>query len=197
MHLVLLLFVLSTRMGFAAVDSMQVKAPTTIEVIEATVRDLTDTVFRSAGVVAGDALPLSVNDHPDAAWIRAIIAQRFDELGRGTRIISSPNQGGLDVVVMDLSTRYKPLDHRDSVEREVVVRLETTIQNHRVALTPRVIRHVLSREDAIAQQSMQHSATHAPLPQVQRSLWDEMLEPLIYIAAAAVTVVLLFTVRTQ
>lgn len=197
MHLVLLLFVLSTSMGFAAVDSTNVKVPSTIDVIETSVRDLADTLLRSTDVVAGDALPLSVNDHPDAPWIRAIIAQRFDELGRSTIICKQPNERGLDIVVMDLSTRYKPLEQRDSVEREVVVRLETMVQNRRVALTPRVVRHVLSREDAVARQSMQHSATHAPLPQVQRPLWDELLEPLIYIAAAAVTVVLLFTVRTQ
>lgn len=197
MHLIVLLVVLATQIGTAASDSAQGTPPTTIDVIETSVRDMADTLFRSADVVAGDALTISVNAHPDAPWIRAIIAQRFEERGRSTRISDPPNEGGLDVVVMDLSTRYTPMEHRDSVEREIVVRLETTIQKRRVALTPRTVRHVLSREDAVAQQSMQHSATHAPLPQVQGSFWDELLEPLVYIAAAAVTIVLLFTVRTQ
>jgi hypothetical protein len=182
----------------AGVDTLRSETtPHTVDVIEAAVRELTDTVIVRAGVTAGESASLFVHEHPDASWIRTIVARRMEERGVPVTLAEAPLQADLELTVMDVSTRYAPVTHRDSLERQVVVKLGTTYKRRAIRLESRTDVRNISRLDAYATQSSQHSATHTTLPDAPSSIWEDALEPLIYIAAAVVTIVLFFTVRTQ
>lgn len=193
-----IVLVLSVGQLHAGSDSVRADViPHTVDVIEAAVRDLTDTLITRAGVSTGDPIPLFVHEHPDASWIRSIVARRMEERGVPVVIAEASPQAVLELTVMDVSTRYAPLAARDSLERQVVVKLGTSYKRRVLSLEPRTDVRTISRPDAYATQSTQHRATHAALPDGPSSIWEDALEPLIYIAAAVVTIVLFFTVRTQ
>ncbi len=183
---------------YAGADSVHVSTvPHTVDVIEAAVRDLTDTLITRAGVSTGDPIPLFVHEHPDASWIRSIVARRMEEQGVPVVIAEASPQAVLELTIMDVSTRYAPVAARDSLERQVVVKLGSSYRRKAVALASRTESRIISRPDARATQSAQHASTYAELPEAPSSIWEDALEPLIYIAAAVVTIVLFFTVRTQ
>lgn len=171
--------------------------PHTIDVIEASVRDLADTMISRCDLAPGSAVPLSVRQHPDADWIRSLMQRRFEERGIPTTSVTDQASPGVSVVIENASTRYVPSSASDSVERSIVVQLSAECKGRPLALTPLTHRAMMARQNVDAYQSRQHIATHAPLPHPESSVWDDILEPLIYVAAAAVTVVLFFTVRTQ
>lgn len=183
---------------YAGADSVHVSTvPHTVDVIEAAVRDLTDTLITRSAVSTGDPIPLFVHEHPDASWIRSIVARRMEERGVPIVMAETSPQADIEVTVMDVSTRYALTAHRDSLERQVVVKLGSSYRRKAVALDTRSDSRTISRPDARAKQSTQHVGAHAELPEAPSSIWEDALEPLIYIAAAVVTVVLFFTVRTQ
>jgi len=171
--------------------------PHTIDVIEATVRDLADTMLARCEIVQGARLPVRVLQHPDAAWIQSLVLRRLQERGIETAVADFDERLGLTIVIEDASTRYLATPDRDSVERSVVVKLSSTCQGRTTALPIKSHRVTMTRQNVDAFQSQQHRAAHGELPQADGSLWDDVVEPLIYVAAAAVTVVLFFTVRTQ
>ncbi|MFM8771310.1 MAG: hypothetical protein ACKOE4_04720 [Candidatus Kapaibacterium sp.] len=195
MRLLIALLVLSANVLVAQTDSVQTSSRT-IDMVESAVRDLVDSVVTRAGVTAGSSLEVFVHDHPDAPWVRSIISRRMEE--RGVPVaLGTAARTDLDVVIMDVSTRYQLTQNPDSVEREVVVKLETTYRQRRLPLEPKSVRTTLGRSEALASQSAQHTGTHAALPDAPSSLWNDVLEPLIYVGAAVVTVLLFYTVRTQ
>ena len=170
--------------------------PHTIEVIESSVRDLTDSMIARCDVSTGP-VPIRVRQHPDAIWIRSILQRRMQERGITTLPADEQTASALDVVIEDASTRYDAAESRDSVERRVTVKLSTTCRNRAVVLPSVTHRITLARQQVESYQTQQHAATYGVVPPSESSIWDDVLEPLIYVAAAAVTVVLFFTVRTQ
>ncbi|MBU3699331.1 MAG: hypothetical protein FGM33_04870 [Candidatus Kapabacteria bacterium] len=170
--------------------------PHTIDVIEASVRDLADTMIARCDYAQGDAVPIRVADHPDASWVRSLVLRRFQERGLQTTT-DADERAALNIVIEDASTRYSAMPDRDSVERTIVVKLTSTCRGRMAALPTITQRTTLTRQKVDAFQSRQHQAAHGVVPDAANSVWDDVLEPLIYVAAAAVTVVLLFTVRTQ
>jgi hypothetical protein len=171
--------------------------PHTIDVIEASVRELADTMISRCDLVPGTAVPVSLRQHPDADWIRSLMQRRFEERGIATISVNDTASPAVSVVIENASTRYAPSSASDSVERSIVVQLSVECKGRPLALAPVTHRATMARQNVDAYQSRQHMATHAPLPNPESSVWDDVLEPLIYVAAAAVTVVLFFTVRTQ
>lgn len=193
-----IILVLCAGQVYADSDSVRADAiPHTVDVIETAVRELTDSLIVRAGVSTGDSIPLFVHDHPDASWIRSIVARRMEQRGLPVVIAEASPQAVLEMTVMDVSTRYSPATHRDSLHRQVVVKLGSSYRRKAVALESRTESRTISRPDARATQTTQHAGTHAELPEAPSSIWEDAVEPLIYIAAAVVTIVLFFTVRTQ
>lgn len=196
MRLLIVLVAVGT-VGLSAQTDSTLPSRHTVDVVESVVRELVDTMISRSGVTAGSAMQMYVHDHPDASWIRSIAARRMEDRGVAVTIGTEPSRADLDVVIMDVSTRYHLTSNPDSVERDVVVKLETTYRQRRLPLEPKSVRATMNRSEALATQSVQHSGTHAALPEAPSSLWNDVLEPLIYVGAAVVTLLLFYTVRTQ
>ena len=172
-------------------------APTT-DVIQRTMSERLALVFEAAGKTQS-TISLTVSDHPDAPWVESIALEQA--IGSGLEVSTTTAPTDVQVVVKDLSTRYEAMGESDSVRRIITVDLEAIVSaaSKKTVVGKGAVSDTLicTRRDAIAAESRQHRATYGEMPESASSVWDDILEPVIFIAAAAATVVLLFTVRSS
>jgi len=145
------------------------------------------------------SVEVQTSPHPDAVWLEQMFLQALVRSGRS--IVTTGGSSVVRLVFADVSTRYETVEMSDSIRRIVTVDVGATVlQNDRasvIPLTPSTETIVVLRQDALAAQSTQHTSTHAEMPLPERTMWDDVLEPAIFVVAAVATVVLLFTVRSQ
>lgn len=179
--------------------TMHAQAPSTADVLQAHIRAWAE----ARTPMLGSNVTLDVAEHPDKPWFEAAMITALRD--RGVDAIRGYEGPRLRIVLVDVSTRYDRTDHPDSVSRLVTARLyEERIDADGRAVPLRTSdtatwqrTDVLGRDQVNALQSTQHPAMHGDVPPPPRDLWDDILEPVVYVAAAAVTVVLLFTVRSK
>lgn len=188
-----LLLVAITVLGTYSLQAQDV--PSSLDVLQGFVRNVADTLRVIAGPNT-DTVRMRVHDHPDALWFESIITQRCDEQRVPMRIATA-NEQAVTLVISDASTSYQPHTHPDSLVREVVLDASVRRNNNVYKLQKQTRQDVVAHEQAAAKQSDQHASTKAVVPEKQPSLWDDVLQPIVFIGAAVVTLVLLFTVRSQ
>jgi hypothetical protein len=188
-----LLLLAITVLGTCTLQAQDV--PSSLDVMQGFVRNVADTLRVIAGPDA-DTVRMRVHDHPDALWFESIIMQRCDEQRVPMRIATANDQA-VTLVISDASTSYQPHTHPDSLVREVVLDALMRRNNNVYKLQKQTRQDVVAHEQAAAKQSDQHASTKAVVPEKQPSLWDDVLQPIVFIGAAVVTLVLLFTVRSQ
>lgn len=195
MWLLLFLFVASSAVGAQ-------ELPRTMDVVAGKVIEWTDAFVDSSE--PSDTLLLRVQSHPDAEWIKAMIADRLHARGSivrfNTQAIDLPSSRNVDVTILDVSTRYEVMSESDSIVRVVTVELQAVKQGQilhaQKTYVPRTI-HRTTRQLATASESKQHLGTQGSIPPPPYSMWEDILQPAVFVAAAVVTVVLLFTVRSK
>ena len=188
-----LLLVAITVLGTFSLQAQD--APSSLDVMQVFVRNVADTLRVITGPDT-DTVRMRVHDHPDALWFESIIMQRCDEQRVPMRIATA-NEQAVTLVISDASTSYQPHTHPDSLVREVVLDASMRRNNNIYKLQKQTRQDVVAHEQAAAKQSDQHASTKAVVPEKQPSLWDDVLQPIVFIGAAVVTLVLLFTVRSQ
>ena len=138
-------------------------------------------------------------DHPDGPWLESQFLTQATRAGKS--VVTSEAPVVLTLVYNDVSTRYESVEHTDSIRRVITVDLSAEVerdgQRTLITASPTQDTLVCLRQDALAAESRQHRSTHGEMPVPDRTVWDDVLEPAIFVVAAAATVVLLFTVRSQ
>ena len=170
-----------------------------IDAIDSMVTSLADTIVAKEG---GTSFSFSVSPHPDADWIAGIIGRRVQQLDGTVHKTNEPPNPGIHITISDVSTRYSIVEGGDSIIREIIVRLDayksTPTQSGSVVVLPSLRRKdVMTRSEALSADSRQHSGSHGQIPPVPTSFWEDIAQPVVFIAAAATTILLLFTVRSQ
>jgi hypothetical protein len=137
---------------------------------------------------------IEVTDHPDRAWILSEVRRHIAPERIGT--------GGVTIRLTprDCATFYEATESADSVMRTIRMDVEVAIvaPNSTTALTVADQRRErILRTEVAAAEDLSHRWTHGEVPPPRSTFWDDVAEPAIFVAAAAVTVVLLFTVRSQ
>ncbi|MBI2794684.1 MAG: hypothetical protein HYX66_08575 [Ignavibacteria bacterium] len=145
-----------------------------------------------------DTLHIDVSIHPDAEFVESVL---LESLSKRTTVFSRTNGNNiLKIIINDMSTRYRLVDD-DSVQRVITVTLRASLELNGVVkplnITDRSRIDVGSRREAEQADSEQHAASHGHVPDAERTFWDDILEPAIFVAVAATTVILLFTVRSK
>lgn len=148
--------------------------------------------------VRADSLSIRVAVHPDAEFIRALA---INAIGARNVVAEMNPRADLFITPVDVSTRYEETSAADSVDRVISMTLKAVLTengNAKVLRTEDIVeRERLHRKDAIRLQSEQRASTHGPIPPMTTTIWDDILQPAIFVVAAVTTVVLLFTVRSQ
>jgi len=144
------------------------------------------------------ALVLNVSSHPDQEYVAAKFFDVFKQHSIEVKAVGEDSV--LQIVINDLSTRYNAMEH-DSIRRIITVYFTASITTGNAVdvlqTTPGKRVDEGLRRDALYAESRQHSASHGAMPEPESSFWDDIVEPAIFVAAAATTVVLLFTVRSK
>lgn len=142
---------------------------------------------------------IQTTEHPDRLWFTQELYDVLTETSRQRQLQESMDT--LYVVYNDVSTRYENVESADSVRRivnvDISARLVSAGRTSVLALPVFSDTVVCTRAEAQAAESSQHRCTSGMIPAPQTTLWDDILEPAIFITAAVATVVLLFTVRSQ
>ncbi|MBC8125176.1 MAG: hypothetical protein H7X70_05535 [Candidatus Kapabacteria bacterium] len=173
-------------------------SPMAIDAIDSMVTSLADTLVAREG---GTSFSFSISPHPDADWIAGIISRRVLLLGGTVHKTNESEHPGIHIAISDVSTRYNIVESTDSIVRTIIVRLDaykgSSSQSGFVALPTLRRQDVITRSEALVGDSRQHTGSHGDVPLVPSSFWDDIAQPVVFIAAAATTVLLLFTVRSQ
>lgn len=149
-------------------------------------------------IPAIDTLFIDVTIHPDAEYVESVL---LETLSKRATVFSRTNSNNvLNITINDMSTRYRLMES-DSVQRVITVSLKGSLELNGV-VKPLIITDLLridvgNRREAEQADSQQHAASHGHIPDAERTFWDDILEPAIFVAAAATTVILLFTVRSK
>ncbi|CAN5448388.1 hypothetical protein BH10BAC6_BH10BAC6_05220 [soil metagenome] len=151
---------------------------------------------------AGESVHVVVATHPDSLWIQATASQSVQERG-GVLVAESggTETSELTITPVDVSTSYANTESADTVIRTITTSLRGTLDTPQRGISSvpcsSKIDEKISREQAERLQSDQHHATRSMLPPRPTTLWQDILEPAIFVGAAVITAVLLFTVRSQ
>lgn len=175
----------------------------TTQIVEKLLKGALGEVFSSKEIKW--PVSIQVAPHPDAPWIEAIAQTVASEQGvqlvEKNAVVERGAERLVSIVAADVSTKYLASPSADSVLRVITVHLHASVvggdEVFIVATQPRTDSALCRRDDALAAQSSQHNSTHASLPNAPSSFWDDAAQPLIFVAAAVTTVVLLFTVRSK
>ena len=178
-------------------------SPLSAAEVASTQRVITDMLRWAHGVVIEriDDRPFQLEriEHPDGRWLESQFLTQATRAGK--QAVTSDAEVVVTLVYNDVSTRYELVEQADSIRRVITVDLSAQVQHDgRIKMTtiePMQDTVVCSRQDALAAESQQHRATHGEMPDPDRTVWDDVLEPAIFVVAAVATVVLLFTVRSQ
>ncbi len=182
---------------FAAAASVHAQlAEPTLRVMERLLRSAGDEICAGAG---DSMVRFTVSNHPDAAWIATVLPDPSSGRLCLSQIVDSSVLAQITVVCRDVQTTYANTGHPDTVMRSIVVdiaAIERTGSN-RMYSVRKADSVLVARADVASLDSRQHMASHGTLPQRPTTLWEDIAQPVVFIAAAVVTVVLLFTVRSQ
>ena len=112
------------------------------------------------------------------------------------------NEPLLEISIKDLSVKYSLNSDRDSLDRELNVNICGNMKNSNGTLEvipdfKAVYYDKISRNDIDYVKSIQYEFSNSQVPPVERTFFEEVTEPIILVASAAVTVLLLFTVRSK
>lgn len=166
-----------------------------------------DSLTRSAGgnVVSFlreqsiDSCGLMLSVHP-AAWLlrQELVSSKKIRFFEG----NSSQKHLSEIQIQDCAVRYFLYsDSGDSLVREAQL-LTKGIFHKAGALIEipqfsAVIRDTIARDDVSIVEIPAYPFTKAPIPEQPKGFFSEIAEPVLFVAAAAVTVLLLFTVRSQ
>lgn len=142
--------------------------------------------------------------HP-ADWL--VEQHLFREVdGADIRLLRKPRTDTnalLQLHIRHLGPTYSLYDpHSDSLIREVSLDLRAQIQygNGKInvlSIAAESSVDTIARSELVFLESKQHSFANAPVPEAPTGVFTEIVEPLVMVSAAILTVVLLFTVRSQ
>jgi hypothetical protein len=112
------------------------------------------------------------------------------------------NETLLEISIKDLSVKYSLYTEKDSLFRDINVIICGNIKynNGTLETIPNIIKTYndkISINDIDYIKSNQYDFANSQVPPVERTFFEEVAEPIILVASAAVTVLLLFTVRSK
>lgn len=146
-----------------------------------------------------DSVTIAISPHQADYLIKDAL---FNKLGSGI-IISEHARNKCSVSILDLSIKYSNNQNStDSLIREAACSVNSSITtaNGRILPLPEIrfkFRDTIARSSVGTLENTSLPFTQSQIPPLESSFWDEIAEPVIYVSSAALTVFLLFSVRSN
>lgn len=170
-----------------------------IAVLDSLARLGADALARDIALHNYSDLRIVLSEHPAAARLRHSIADRtaIPVVSAG----ASDNASLLHLYIADYAVRYFLHDDGDSLVREGRLRLHSDLLTGAASVPfpdyDFAVRDTIDRATLPFLESAQYDYARAPVPEQPSGFYSNVAEPLIVVSAALITVLLLFTVRSQ
>lgn len=109
----------------------------------------------------------------------------------------------VEIEIADLAIRYfRYSESQDSLVREAQILTKGIVQTPTEPMSPlpvctKILRDTIARADILAIENPGYSFTKAIVPEPEKGLLSEIAEPLVLFTVAAISVLLLFSIRSQ
>lgn len=164
--------------------------PTNLDVIRQGVSNQLESIVQSRPIRG-----VNITNHPDAMLLTALATAELNK----RQWLDTTAATSLILIPVDVSTSYKRVGP-DMMERHLTVNFSALWEgagNAMEVTEPFRFVDTVSRATLPFLDSRQHMATTAAVPPEPLSWWEHVAEPVVYVGAAVVTAVLLFTVRSK
>ncbi len=176
--------------------SAQTPVTTNFQILDALAKRASDSIetLLKNGNISGAAF--TAEPHPALWLLKTHLAENGNFTFTGDSAFKNSRS---EVFLKDFSVRYFPYaDEPDSLIRTAQIILSgTTNSGFTIPEISFKSNDIIARGDLQFIEEAQYPFATAPVPQRGMSFWEEYAEPLIFISAAVITLVLLFTVRSQ
>jgi hypothetical protein len=186
-----------------ALYSQAPKLKTNFELLDSLVSLYAGNFFEIIKSTPQGKICLKFNDHP-AKWLftNKILeknAGRYTFLTKDTNVADCPK---IEISINDLSVKYlNEPESSDSLIRisniKVSGSVETSGKLETLPVFSKTVKDTISRNDIEYVKSVQHDFANSPVPEPKKTLFEDIIQPLIIITTAAVSILLLFTVRSN
>jgi hypothetical protein len=179
----------------------QVSVRKNIEILDSLNDIHTERIVKTFNNIIADSIYININDNPSADYIRQSIFEGFKKKNICITSLRDDKSNVLNIIIKDVDVRYGLYKgSKDSVSRNIKVEMGGTYQNNTGQLLV-IESKIESFNDVIARDDIDniksfHKFANARVPEVPKTLFEEITEPLIIVTSAIIVVVLLFTVRS-
>jgi len=146
-----------------------------------------------------DTIGLTLSHHPAQSLIQtALVAQPTLHFFN-----NDSKKNTVEIEIADLAVRYfRYSDSQDSLVREVQIHTSGIVRQPNEPMIPlpefsKLTRDTIARTDVAKIENPGYSFTKSIVPEPEKSLLSEIAEPVVLFAVAAISVLLLFTIRSQ
>lgn len=176
-----------------------------IALLDSVARHYADTLAHDVATHSFTDFRILISQHPAAERLRQHIMARTTSSVAINQPASRIDNAltVLDLYIADYAIRYSLHEpSTDSLIREVHLAVNTTLTNPGGTSLPfpdydMTLRDTVARIDIPFIESRQYLYGQAPIPDRPSGFYSDIVEPLIIVSSAIITVLLLFTVRSQ
>ncbi|MBK9249335.1 MAG: hypothetical protein IPM69_14785 [Ignavibacteria bacterium] len=145
-----------------------------------------------------DSCSLRLSNHPAQVLLKSALAEQTSIQFYTEEIKNNK----VEIEIADFAVRYfRYSDSQDSVVREFVIRTNGILSTKELLKSiPEFtanVRDTIARKDIVRVESPEYIYTKAIIPTEEKSLLSEIAEPIVLFTVAAISVLLLFTIRSQ
>ncbi len=183
--------------------SQDSKLKTNFDILDSLVSLYSDNFYNNLKFIPGKKICIKFNEHP-AKWIfeSKILGKNEGRYSFQTGDTNHDNCLKLEVSINDFSIKYlNEPESSDSLIRIFNIKVTSNIElSGKLDALPqftKTIKDTISRNDIDYVKSIQHDFANSPVPEPKKTMFEEIIQPLIIITSAAVSILLLFTVRSN
>lgn len=172
-------------------------------IIDSLLTESSESIIKEIELVGIDRISIEINNHP-ASWLLIAHLHKI-ALKRDIKLYERGTSDAinLELWLFDATLNYNALKNR----RDSLLRVVTTKVSGRIVLKDKEAiklpeinyqhKDFISYSDIELINSKQHDFAKATPPPLEKNIWEELIEPIIFVSTAVVTVLLLFTIRSK
>lgn len=167
-----------------------------------------DSLFEKAAVKIsdflknkGDSINLNIINNSAASILKQKLAQHCKNKLFDVDSFKNNHLAYLEIIISDLSLKYENISD-DKIRRKITLKINTLFKNSNNLLEslPEIeidFKDTVSRDSINLIDNQNYNIAHSKIPEQPKTFFQKILEPAIVVGSAAITVLLLFKIRSN
>lgn len=173
--------------------------PTNYQIIDSYVSEYATLITEELQTQGKSKIQLKVNSHQLAKITDMHFIEKLSD--KNIDIVDELELNKLEVNLGEIAVRYLLHDDKDSLKRIIIFNCSSLIRDDKstkfLSKFEREYSDNIGRDEISTLQNASFAFTTANVPDPKLSFFDKLIKPAVYITTAAITVLLLFTVRSN